>query len=618
MTKKKSKIINVEAGDDLEKIEEDIIKAADKAGKRNVIVNIFSTPHKKLKRRWKIRYKFNKKHLVFDLAIAGMIMVLIGLNVFWLYGGFHYFTNKLDIEISANTESFVSGQDIVFSVQYANNNKYELEDVVLSFKYPDYFVLNEVSREEFVPEKNIVRLGNLEPGANGHVEVLGQLIGNFQEEQVLLANFNFYKTNKKGERLWGQFRKNVPYQYLIEDSYLQVETELPEVLVNKQIFDWSIKISNTSENINYEEVQLMIQEDGEFQLLEQSDDLATSLNPGESREFNIKARFNTAKESKDVKFGVIWKSSTFALLQNSWSKEQKVILPKFEVSHQVQVVDAVSPGDDVEVTVGFDNAGDYTIENAEITLELLGDYWNLNKVQNGTGKVFGNKVTWTVAEMPKLALIQPKEKNEFSFTVGTDSYVSGSQDLDLRSRMTIKYKLEGQNVYTTTPYKTTKLNSNLAVSAYPMYFAKTGDQLGRGPIPPRVGSETKYWMFMRMVNDIHDVENVTVTAELPFNVTWVNESNVPVGDAIEYSHETKTISWQISKVPVKPTNIGFAFVVSIIPTTSQVGSYPILLNNIQVKGIDKITGLPINKNLGSINTSLIYDAKGKQKDGPVR
>jgi len=479
-------------------------------------------------------------------------------------------------------------------------------------------VLNEVSREEFVPEKNIVRLGNLEPGANGHVEVLGQLIGNFQEEQVLLANFNFYKTNKKGERLWGQFRKNVPYQYLIEDSYLQVETELPEVLVNKQIFDWSIKISNTSENINYEEVQLMIQEDGEFQLLEQSDDLATSLNPGESREFNIKARFNTAKESKDVKFGVIWKSSTFALLQNSWSKEQKVILPKFEVSHQVQVVDAVSPGDDVEVTVGFDNAGDYTIENAEITLELLGDYWNLNKVQNGTGKVFGNKVTWTVAEMPKLALIQPKEKNEFSFTVGTDSYVSGSQDLDLRSRMTIKYKLEGQNVYTTTPYKTTKLNSNLAVSAYPMYFAKTGDQLGRGPIPPRVGSETKYWMFMRMVNDIHDVENVTVTAELPFNVTWVNESNVPVGDAIEYSHETKTISWQISKVPVKPTNIGFAFVVSIIPTTSQVGSYPILLNNIQVKGIDKITGLPINKNLGSINTSLIYDAKGKQKDGPVR
>ena len=48
----KNKQINIDAPDDLEKIEEDIIRAAEKAGKKNVIVNIFTYPHKKLKKRW--------------------------------------------------------------------------------------------------------------------------------------------------------------------------------------------------------------------------------------------------------------------------------------------------------------------------------------------------------------------------------------------------------------------------------------------------------------------------------------------------------------------------------------------------------------------------------------
>ena len=90
-----NKKINIESNDDLEKIEEEIIKAAEKSGKKNVIVNIFSYPHEKLKKRWQVRYKFNKKHLVMDAIIAGIVLTMIGLNVFWLYGGFHYFSDNL-------------------------------------------------------------------------------------------------------------------------------------------------------------------------------------------------------------------------------------------------------------------------------------------------------------------------------------------------------------------------------------------------------------------------------------------------------------------------------------------------------------------------------------------
>ena len=105
---KPQKIYNLEADDDLEKIEEDILTAANKAGKKNVIVNIFSYPHKKLKKRWNVRYKFNIKHLYFDLTVIAGILVLIALNIFWLYGGFHYFFNKLDMNVEIAQEEVVS------------------------------------------------------------------------------------------------------------------------------------------------------------------------------------------------------------------------------------------------------------------------------------------------------------------------------------------------------------------------------------------------------------------------------------------------------------------------------------------------------------------------------
>ena len=121
-----------------------------------------------------------------------------------------------------------------------------------------------------------------------------------------------------------------------------------------------------------------------------------------------------------------------------------------------------------------------------------------------------------------------------------------------------------------------------------------------------------------MLNDINDVENVTVSAKLPFNVVWLNESNVPVGDPIIYNSENKTISWNISQVSVDVYNLGFAFQVAIIPTASQQGSYPALLTDVKVSGTDKVTGKFIEKNLGVVTTRLIYDNKGKLKDGPVK
>ena len=616
--KKQQKIYNLEADDNLEKIEEDIIKAANKAGKKNVIVNIFSYPHQKLKKRWNIRYKFNIKHLFLDLSILAGIFVLIALNVFWLYGGFHYFFNKLDLTVEIVKEEVVSGEQATFIIQYNNRNKFELEEVNLSFEYPQYFQVNEVSRDGYDFEHNILELGDLAPGANGQISVSGQILGSLQEKQGVYVFANFYKTNKKGERLWGIFRQNSLFEYEIKDSLLKVETELPEQLVNNQIFEWPIKISNTSEDITYEKVSLLPFFDDSIIELETEVRELLDFAPGSVAEFVVVAKIKGADLKKKVGLEVLWEKDGWQLKQAQWEKEQVVVDPKFSVKHQIQTEGAIDPGQWVDVEVIYKNDGEFTLENVELTLDLVGSYWNLYNVKKDSGVQKKNKIIWTADDIPRLELLQPGEGGEINLSIKTNSYVAGSSDINLRSQTSTQYNFNEQSVNILDDLIKTKLNSNLALTAYPMYYAKTGDQLGRGPLPAQVGETTKYWIFARLINDISAVENVKVSVQLPFNVSWNNRSSVPVGNALHYEASTKTVSWAITKVPVKPGNIGFAFEVGIVPTATQLGTYPLLLQNMRITGTDSNTGERIEKNLGNVTIKLNNDNKGKLRDGVVR
>ncbi|MBT5337914.1 hypothetical protein HN643_00570 [Candidatus Falkowbacteria bacterium] len=616
----KNKQINIDAPDDLEKIEEDIIRAAEKAGKKNVIVNIFTYPHKKLKKRWHVRYKFNKKHLLMDLVIAAGVLVLIGLNIFWLWGGFHYFTNKLNLEITAPSTELTSGQQVTFEINYANDNKFELQDFVMSFRYPEYFELDEVSRAEYDFEHNVIELGNLEAGANGKIEVSGQVWGDIDDEQLLFVSSNFYKTNKKNDRLWGQFSESEIFKFSIVDSYLDLSSDLPDKLVKGQIFTWPVHLENTSADITYEYVELQPMWDD--QPIGSHDGWSISdFGPGQKSDFVIGHTAYTDKENVDVQLNVVWHEENRELVQARIQKQEQIFDPEFSIVYDVEVEEAVTPGESVPVTVTYSNQGKYTIENLHIELQLSGDYWQVSKTEADQEVVIDSKnktVIWDYKQNPSLALVQPKETKSLKLTLATREYVSGSQSISLTSGLKYRFKVEGQEVEIQGLSQSEKLNSNLSVQAYPMYYAATGDQLGRGPIPPRVGKETKYWIFAKMINDINDVENATVSAKLPFNVVWLDESNVPVGDPIIYNSEDKTITWNISQVSVDAYNLGFAFQVAIVPTASQQGSYPALLTDVSVRGTDKVTGNVITKNLGAVTTKLIYDNKGKLKDGPVK
>ncbi|MBI5077578.1 hypothetical protein HZB94_04330 [Candidatus Falkowbacteria bacterium] len=627
----KQNTINIESNDDLEKIEEDIIEAAEKAGKKNVIVNIFTFPHRALKRRWHVRYKFNKKHLVLDLIIAGAVLFLIGLNVFWWYGGFHYFTDELVLNIAAQSRTprtaagdFFSGQEISFSVDYINNNKFGLEDVVLSLMLPKRFELKTVSRSDFDWQNKTLKIGNLAPGANGAFEVDGLIWGALNEEQQFIVQASFYKTDKRGERLWGQFSQSQFYVYKLlvasdkrGSQFVPDGTNWPMRLVNEQVAIWPIEIINASP-ISYKNVKVAPRWDAELGVIAEKDWTIGEWPAGEKKKFDWRFKLNTGELYKPLTVDVYLIHDGEWLKQNEWSASVTILSPEFKVEHSVANGFPVDPGQLAEIVVSYHNDGPLTIENARISLELAGDYWDLAGADLAAGKLQNGKIAWSAKEWPQLALIQPRGKGEKTIKLAIKEYAPGSADMNVRSKTDVKYRLEDMEVEIDGSFWETKLNSNLSLLTYPMYFTKSGDQLGRGPLPPKAGEETKYWIFVKVINDINDVEKVKVTAVLPSNVVWTGKTNVPIGDPIQFDETLKTVSWQISKAPAKLENIGFAFEVGIIPTVGQKGIYPALISALSVSGVDKATGQSLEKKSGPISTKLLYDEIGKRKDGKVK
>ncbi len=627
---KKKTPINLELSDSeqsLEKIEEEIIEAVEKTGKKNVIVNIFTYPHRQLKKRWQVRYKFNKKHLVMDSIIAGIVLFLIGLNIFWMWGGFHYFGDKIEVELITKQESVGLADYVDVEVKYSNDNKFALQDFNLTLTLPDNYELISVSKDDYDYNHNTLALGDLKSGANGSFDIKLQAFGDTGTAENLILNASYYKTNKKGERLWGQFYKTVVQKFVISSTFIEVDVTVPTQLVKNQVFTIPFKIINRSDqylkDITCEKLELRVFWDNSI-IASEDGYIVQDFQPGQEVEFVVNhTAWSEDTNDKSLYYELIWTKNGKEFKQWANGQSVKVFDPALNFNFKLDVDGAVTPGDLVPMTISYKNEGNYTIESLVIKLDFGSNYWELNKfisedniyAQTSDGVQY---LVWDYKKIPSLGIIQPGESRVFEVQVPIKSRISGVSSVNVGASLIEEYKVEGQSVQVYGNNETVKLNSNFSMQVYPMYFASTGDQLGRGPIPPRVGQETKYWIFVKMINDINDVSNVSVHVKLPFNVVWLDESSVSVGDPLVYDSETKTVNWKISKVPAGSENIGFAFQVAIIPTEVQKGTYPLLLSETKVSGSDQFTGKLIEKNLGSISTKLIYDEIGKVKDGVVK
>lgn len=168
---------------------------------------------------------------------------------------------------------------------------------------------------------------------------------------------------------------------------------------------------------------------------------------------------------------------------------------------------------------------------------------------------------------------------------------------------------EMHQVFVDTLLPEVKLNS------FVRYYSAEGEQLGRGPLPPKVGSTTKYQAVWLAEKAITSLDEVIVSGKLGENVKWTGFA--PLGGDISFNQLTREVVWKAGRVSgsleANQETKGVVFEIAFTPDISQAGKEAILIRNIKIQGKDSATGTILRSEAPDITTNLIFDTKAQGK-----
>lgn len=156
------------------------------------------------------------------------------------------------------------------------------------------------------------------------------------------------------------------------------------------------------------------------------------------------------------------------------------------------------------------------------------------------------------------------------------------------------------------------LSTAFPFSAAARYYATTGDQLGVGPLPPKVGDITSYWVVWTVGPTDADLKDVTFSTTLGGGVSATGKfaSQTPG----TFSADGSTVTWTIPSLPVTgDTPATFAFEIRYRPPASDRGEIPVLVHDSTASAVEVRSGLTLRADAPEQDTNLFFDLQARGK-----
>ncbi len=305
---------------------------------------------------------------------------------------------------------------------------------------------------------------------------------------------------------------------------------------------------------------------------------------------------------------------------------ESLLKTEIKINGEAQVV--INPGEDLEYTILYQNSGAGDLYDVAVKINLEGAPIDLLQFSSGQGTLRGGAIVWTKDQISDFTKLPPGAKGELNFRVSTNQIAEPARVLNfgsfLKSWWEISYKLEsdfGEAKKFQSAAREDKFNSDLVLGNVARYYTEEGDQLGLGPLPPKVGEKTTYWIFWSINNNLNDLSDASASAILPANVFWTGKMSVALGE-LTYNSARRQINWKVGDVSrytgEEWPKLGVAFEVALTPTSEQIGSEPALLEQIKIFGEDKFTGKFLEREGTGLTTNLIYDSVAGKKGRVVK
>jgi len=571
---------------------------------------IYNFFHRHYHRRYHGRYVHAKKLFTFDLILlgAGLITLIAGLFFFFWKPGL---TDWIDLNLSYGGGRVKSGEKVQLTLDYVNRSKVTLTNTILAINLPVGFVVDRtLTPTNNFSEQSTFNIGNIPPGGKGEKTIHGWMWTEPKTEERLIATLSYNQENyNRREQKFGSFLVNLPESIVKTELNFGAQSAFPAARL-----PIALALTNTEnyklENINVEyswadkitwqdKLEKITLEPGEGKVLN-----GEIVMPNRAGLYTLKIQPQILINSRNIKLDLI-------------KKDISIVYPDAAATINFDNAAAYTePNATIPVTVSWKNNSQYELKNLRIKIKTTPGTVNLREtaLQNNL-KIDGDSLLLDASNRTLLADGAPQSNGEtkinlillssFSLTDKEKAYLEITPSLEAGLK-----EVEGQTFSNIGSPIRLLLATNATLQAQARYFTTEGDQLGRGPIPPRVGETTKYWIFIQLQNTTNKLKDVSLSAELVPGVEFTGKQSVTIGTPLKA--QNGKINWSIYQLPANSVT-GWYFEVAATPISEQVGRSLTLTKNINVLATDEETGKKFDLKQDNITNILPANDLGKKQ-----
>ncbi len=576
------------------------------------------------------RHRFGSFHLILDIVLIFVVASLV------LYNGYLYLvapsTNTLPIALTVhlNPQEPMTAGSTTIRIHYDYAGSIAAKDASIQVKLPPtYEISRAIPSEGF--DGRIVRwsLGELPPKASGDLTLEGVYWGilGHPDELSVLASGTVTTPSGRSEQQYG----GVKTLLNARQSAIETTINLPSTIVLNQNTKVSVTITNTNER-SVHGLVLIPTTPSTWNTtkaepsLEANRWVIPALGARASKTFVIEGTYARLPSSPSF-FVRLERKLPDGNQEISVTRSDTTILdPSIELSAHIDgVTSSVNPGDLVKATIIYRNRGEFPLENVVVSAEPSGDYVDTATIETTGGTVVNGRAQWSAEQIRTLTQLVPDQGGELHFSIRmkrTISLIDHSPLEDFLFIVTPRASfrlpiLPHQTIQWIGSASEQKMNSTLAVLAQTRYWTPEGEQIGRGPLPPRVGTKTTYWVTVNVSNTIHDLYETKVTIPLAASAGWTGRSSVSAGAPLKLDKATNSLIWTIGRLDnflgVKAPEITATIELTVTPTVDDREHILTLLNKVSASGIDAFTKTPLLATSPEATTELSKDQRGGGK-----
>lgn len=516
---------------------------------------------------------------------------------------------------------------LIFTV--TNNETVGITDIELTMSVPDGWTFKSSQPQPADANDSLWRLGSLASKRATSLELTGTLVGQVGSVKTFSASATYRPANFNYD-----FTARASGSLTIGSSTLELDLQGPTQISPNAKGIYTLTYANTSDDA-IRGLRLTATYPAGFQFSSAKPKpsegntvwVVDELKDGGTGTIKVEGSF-TGQVSDSVQLTFVADLHRGAQVERQTEVSAVILLSDIRLQLDFSVngqstKSVASPGQTLSYELNYKNDGDNEFGSAIVNVALSGGGLDQTTFSDDFGAKFKDgQATWDAKLVPALASIKPGSSGTLRWSVKVLETPLSTSEAGGPTVVSLAEVKLGTIGPTNAPTKTqtvkseslvTKILSRTTLSVDARYYTDDGEQVGAGPLPPKVGKATSYRVYWYLANTTNELDKVTVKATVPAAVFWTGKNVSTSAGTVNFDPASRIVTWTLNRLPVgvgqQTPNIFTQFELSLTPAAADAGLIPTLLQESQLSGTDSFTGTTIDVKPDAVTTDLPNDPK---------